>query len=165
MFFFIFVNIAAYDVFDWRDYRVISPVLFGCILFLILNDKQIVATTSLVFCIIGMVILFLSPQVLDSFNKGRYDKLVLNPVLNKIEYTSDAVSIFENTVVVQQFNTNTVLNIPAGIGITCSEVLSDRLRSRYIFSNKELQLQTYKLIDSNKTGYLYQKQIPKNKIQ
>lgn len=163
LFFFILVNVAAYDVFDWRDYRVISPVLFGCILFLILNDKQIIATTSLVFSIIGIVFLFLSPQVLESFNKGRYDRLVKNPVLNKIEYTANPVSKFENTVVLQQFNTNAVLNIPAGIGITCSDTLSDKLRSRYIYSNKKLQLLTYKLIDSNETGYLYQKQISKNK--
>ena len=162
LFFFILVNVAAYDVFDWRDYRVISPVLFGCILFLILNDKKIIANTSLVFGIIGIIFLFLSPQVTESFNKGRYDRLVKNPVLNKIEYTSNTVSKFENTVVVQQFNTNTVLNIPAGIGITCSDVLSDNLKSRYVFSNKRLQLKTYKLIDSNNTGYLYQKLIFQN---
>jgi len=59
---------------------------------------------------------------------------------------------------VQQFNTNVVLNIPAGIGITCSAVLSDKLRSQYIYSEKKLKLSTYQLIDSNETGYLYQKQ-------
>ena len=160
LFFFLLINIAAYDVFDWRDYRVLAPVLYGCILLLILNNKMTVAYSLLVFNLIGVTVLFLSPQVLESFNKGRYIKPVVNTMLNRLEYTVNPVSRFENTIVVQQFNANTVLNIPAGIGITYSDALSDKLRSKYIYTGRKLDLLTYNLKDSCETGYLYQEITP-----
>lgn len=157
LFLFLLVTIAAYDVYDWRDYRVLAPVLYGCILYLILNGKLNLVYSALAFNMIGIFLLFITPQVLESFNKGRYDKLLGNPILNKIEYVVNPISEFENTLVVQQFNKNAVLNIPAGIGITYSDVLSDKLKSKYIFSDKKLNLLTYKIISSNETGYLYVK--------
>ena len=138
------------------------PVVYAGVLFLILNDKAIVVRGSLVLNVLGLIILILSTQVLEAFNKGRYDKIEVNQILNKIEYTKNPKSGFDNSIVVQQFNTNTVLNIPAGIGITYSDMLSDKLKSRYIYSDKRLKLQTYKLIDSNETGCLYKKQADKN---
>jgi hypothetical protein len=84
---------------------------------------------------------------------------VNNPMLNHIEFTIHPESRFENTIVVQQFNPTIVLNIPAGIGISYSEVLSDKLKSKYIYSNKKLTLNTYKIVDSNKSGYLYKKDV------
>ena len=156
-FLFLLINIAAYDVFDWRDYRVMAPVLFGCVLFLILNNKRLIAYSALAINLFSIVFLIISPQVIESFNKDRYIKPVNNPMLNHIEFTIHPESRFENTIVVQQFNKNTVLNIPAGIGISYSEVLSDKLKSKYIFSVKKIELATYKLIDSSESGYLYQK--------
>ena len=98
---------------------------------------------------------------METFNKDRYIKPVENTVLSHLEYTEHPVSRFENTIAVKQFTTNIVLSIPAGTGITFSEMLSDNLRSRYIYSAKILKLSTYKLIDSNKSGYLYQKIVEK----
>jgi hypothetical protein len=157
LFSFLFINIAAYDVFDWRDFRVMSPVLFGCVLFLILNNKHLILYSSLAINLLGVLFLIISPQVLESFNNDRYNKPVENSMLNRIEYTENPLSRFENTIVVQQFNKNTVLNIPAGIGISYSDVLSDKLKSKYIFSEKKIELSTYKLFDLNESGYLYQK--------
>lgn len=160
LFLFLIINVAAYDIFDWRDYRVLAPVLFGGILFLVLNNKRSVPYSSLAINLVGLLFLMISPQVLESFNNGRYAKPANNALLNRIEYTSNSESRFDNTIVVRQFNTNTVLNIPAGIGISYSDVLSDKLKSKYIFSEKKLKLLTYKIMDSNKTGYLYQKITP-----
>jgi len=160
LFLFMLINIAAYDVFDWRDYRVLAPVLYGCVLLLILSDKLTVAYCSLVYNLIGVMVLFLSPQVLESFSDGRYIQPTENILLNRLEYTVNPTSRFENTVVLQKFDKNTVLNIPAGIGITYSDVLSDNLRSRYLFSEKRIFLSTYKLIDSNASGYIYEKITP-----
>jgi hypothetical protein len=157
LFLFMVINIAAYDVFDWRDYRVLAPVLYGCVLMLILNDKLTVAYCSLAFNLIGLMVLVLSPQVFESFNKDRYVQPTENVLLKRLEYTDHPVSRFENTVVLQQFDKNTVLNIPAGIGITYSDELSDKLRSRYLYSVKSIKLSTYKLIDSNESGYVYEK--------
>jgi len=157
LFFFLLVNIAAYDVFDWRDYRVLAPVLFGSILYLILNKKGPVIVSSIVFNALGIVFLLISPQVVEAFHAGRYDKPQVNPLLNRIEYTAHPVSRFDNTLVIHELNTNMVLNIPAGIGISYSDILSDKLRSRYIYSDKKLDLMTYNLKDFNETGYLYKK--------
>jgi len=161
LFLFVMINIGGYDVFDWRDYRVLAPVLLGCSVYLILNDKFSSVHISLIFNFIGILFLFLSPGIMETFNKDRYIKPVENTVLSHLEYTEHPVSRFENTIAVQQFTTNIVLSIPAGTGITFSEMLSDNLRSRYIYSAKILKLSTYKLIDSNKSGYLYQKIVEK----
>lgn len=157
LFLFLLINIAAYDVFDWRDYRVLAPVLFACVLFFILNGRSKFVYAFMAFNIIGILFLIISPQVMQSFNTDRYNKPVENTLLSHIEYIVHPASKFENTIALQQFNTNTVLNIPAGIGITYSDVLSDKLKSNYIYSDKKLRLLTYKLIDSNHSGYLYKK--------
>jgi len=159
LFLFLLINIAAYDVFDWRDFRVMSPVLFGCVLFLMLNNKHLILYSSLAINLLGVFFLIISPQILESFNQNRYEKPVENNMLNRIEFTENPSSRFENTIVVQQFNPNIVLNIPAGIGISYSEVLSDKLKSKYIYSDKKLTLNTYKIVDSNKSGYLYKKDV------
>jgi len=157
LFLFLLTTIAAYDVFDWRDYRVLAPVLYGCILFLILSYKTKLVVGLIALNLMGLFLLFISPQVMESFNKDRFIKPIENKLLNKIEYTAHPASRFENTIVVNQFDTNTVLNIPAGIGISYAEVLSDNLKSNYIYSTKKISLSTYKLIDKNETGYLYEK--------
>ena len=157
LFLFVMINIGAYDVFDWRDYRVLAPILFGCIVYLILNDKIGIIYPSFVFNMVGILFLFLSPQIVESFNTGRYTKPLHIPMLRSIEYTVHPASRFENTIVVQQFNPDIVLNIPAGIGISYSEELTDKLKSRYIYTDKVLKLRTYKIVDSDKSGKLYQK--------
>ena len=157
LFLFLLINLAAYDVFDWRDYRVLAPVLFGCVLFLTLNDKFSAFYSSLLFNFLGIMFLIISPQVTASFNKDRYLEPLKNSMLNHIEYTNHPTSRFENSIAVEQFKADIVLNIPAGIGISYSEVLSDKLNSKYIFSKRKLELLTYKQINYNKSGYLYQK--------
>ena len=157
LFLFVLINIGAYDVFDWRDYRVLAPVLFGCIVYLILNDKFRFIQSLYIFNFIGILFLFLSPLIVESFNKDRYVKPVENTVLSHLEYTVHPLSRFKNTIAVQQFNTGIVLSIPAGIGITYSKILSDTLKSKYIFSKNKLMLKSYKLSNSTTTGYLYTK--------
>jgi len=157
LFLFLLTTIAAYDVFDWRDYRVMAPVLYGCVLFLILNHKTKLIVGLIALNLIGLILLFISPEVMESFNKDRYNKPLENKLLNKIEYNAHPASRFENTIIVNQFDTNTVLNIPAGIGISYFEDLSDNLKSNYIYSTKEINLSTYTMIDKNERGYLYEK--------
>jgi hypothetical protein len=157
LFSFILINIAAYDVFDWRDYRVLAPVLFGCVVFLILSGKRDMIFFSLAMNFLGVIFLIVSPEIVESFNKGRYTKPIENKVLNQIRYTENPTTRFQNTIVVQNFTKDIVMNVPAGIGITHAEELSDELQSNYIFSKNKLKLSTYKIINSNEMGYLYQK--------
>jgi len=158
LFLFTFINIAVYDVFDWRDYRVLAPVLFGSILFLIVNENHFIFKSALTINVFIVVILIFSPTVVDSFMANRFSKPVENKLLSEIKYDNQATSRFDNTIVLNHFTANEVLNIPAGIGISYCDVLSDKLKSRFIFSDKMIKLSTYKLINFNKAGYLYKKE-------
>jgi len=156
---FVVINIAAYDVFDWRDYRVLAPVLFGCILFLIINGKHFISNSTLIINVCVVIVLIFSPSVVESFKEERFTKPIVNKILSEIKYENNAISKFDNTIVVNHFTASVLLNIPAGIGVTYCENISDKLKSRFVFSDKEIKLSTYKLINSNKSGYLYQKDV------
>jgi len=153
------ITFAAYDVSDWRDYRVLAPILFGCIFYLILNSSASEAYGLLVINALILVLLIASPLVWKSFNADRYNPAIESGLLKQIEYTVQQKNSFENTVAVQLFDKNIVLNIPAGIGISTADTLSDKLQSKYVFSEKKLELTTYNLIYSNQSEYLYEKDI------
>jgi hypothetical protein len=79
--------------------------------------------------------------------------------LTDIEYNQNASSKFENTIVVNHFTANEIMNILAGIGVTYCEELSDKLKSGFIFSDKEIRLSSYKLIHADKSGFLYKRKV------
>ncbi len=153
------ITVAAYDVFDWRDYRVLAPVLYGSILFLMLNSNPYNFYSSLAINCIIFVFLIISPALTKFLNEKRFEKPKVNEILNRIEYTTNEKSTFENTIAVKSFTQHIVLNVPAGIGISTVDSFSDNLHSKYIFSEIILTLKTYQLIDYNGIGYLYSKKI------
>ena len=158
------INIAVYDVFDWRDFRVLAPVLFGCVLFLLANGDRFVFRSTLIINVFVIIVLIFSPKIVDSFNTNRYTKPISNGALNELKYDDKATSKFDNTIVVNHFTANEVINIPAGIGITYCDVLSDNLKSRFIYTDKKINLSTYRLINFNLSRYLYEKE-PRTKIK
>ena len=91
------------------------------------------------------------------FNESKYSKPMENKMLSGIKYTTNTRTCFDNTLVVKLFNQHLVMNVPAGIGISTEDSLSDKLCSKYIFSEKALKLKKYRLINSDKQGYLYSK--------
>ena len=151
------ITFGAYDVFDWRDYRVLAPVLYGCVLYLILNANNFEMSGLLTINVLVMVFLMSSSLTWKLFSEDRYCKPITNNMLARIKYTANARNYFENTLVVQSFNQKTVFCIPAGIGITTVDSISDKLHSKYIFSKNILKLKTYTLIDFDSSGYLYRK--------
>jgi hypothetical protein len=153
------ITFAAYDVFKWRDYRVIAPLIFGIILLHILSDRLVAVKCFLLINILGILFLCLSTNVSGSFffDSKRYTNPVTNVVLNKIIYSENVKSRFDNTLIVDDFDENVFLKTPAGIGITHVDTISDKLKSKYIYTNKFLKLNTYKLISSSKDCFLYQK--------
>ena len=98
-----------------------------------------------------------SVQSLKLFTDGRYNKPIVSTLLSRIEYTAITTNCFDNTLAVKSFNQNLVMNVPAGIGISTVDSLSDKLHSKYIFSENALNLKTYTFIDSDTSGYLYRK--------
>jgi len=159
IFFPLIITFAAYDVFNWRDYRVIAPLLFGIVLLLILSDRISAVKSFLLINAIGLLFLCFSPKVYNSFifENKRYDNPLSNVVLNRIKYTENVKTKFENTLVVDGYDEKVFLKAPAGIGITHSDSISDKLRSKYIYTNKLLKLNTYKIISSSNHYFLYQK--------
>ena len=150
------ITLGAYDVFDWRDYRVLSPVLYSCLLYLILKTNNIEFKSLLIINILSLFLLLLSPQTWHLFNEGRYYKSVPRYALTQIEYTRSD-NYFDNTLAIKLINQQTIFRVPAGIGISTVDDLTDKLKSKYIFSETKLKLKTYKLIDSDSYGYLYSK--------
>jgi hypothetical protein len=153
------INIFAYDVFMWRDYRVIAPILFGIILYLVLNNRFEIVKYFFLINTFGLLILCFSPKVYGSFfmDSERYMKPEMNQVLSKIKYSKNATNKFENTLVISDYEKNVFLNTPAGIGITYTDSVSDKLKSKYIYSHKRLQLKTYKIETATNKDFLYQK--------
>ena len=80
-------------------------------------------------------------------------------VLNKIKYTEKASTKFKNTLVIDNYDEDVFLNTPAGIGITHSDSISDKLQSKYIYTHKYRKLKTYQIIIASKDGVLYQKKL------
>lgn len=153
------ITFVAYDVFNWRDYRAIAPFIFGIILFLILSDQIIAIKRMLLINLFGLLFICFSPKIYNSFfiEKKRFIRPETNTVLNKIEYNKNAISKFENTLVINNFDENVFLNTPAGIGITYSDSISDKLKSKYIYIRKPKALKTYQIVFASKDGILYQK--------
>ncbi len=156
------INITAYDITDWRDYRVFAPFLFSIIIFLTLstkNNKTIQWALSINLTILAIA--FISQaftSTIQGFAVGRYNKVETIEELKHLKYTTDAKSKFENTILVTEFNPDIALNIPAGIGISyLTEKLSDdfEIKSRYIYSKQRYSLKTHHIISESKQGYLY----------
>ena len=155
----VLINISVYDIGDWRDYRVISPILFGSILFIILGDKTHEFHLISVLNLIMIAVMVASPKVFGSFHESRYTLIKNDSLLNTIKFENNAQTPFENTIIVDVFDTSVVMNVPAGIGISFVDSLNDNLKSKYIFSSKELRLTNYKLTAKNRQGFLYSNQL------
>lgn len=153
------VVLLAYDVWDWRDYRVLSPFLFIVLLYLsISNFKSFYIILSI--NLLGIAVLFYSGVYVAQFaDENRYREFEKMPISRSISYTESAKTQFENTVIVNSFDRDLILSIPAGIGVSYSELFYDRFQSKYLLVNHKLDLKSYGLIDSTGSYYLYVKKL------
>jgi len=156
------INFAAYDVFSWRDFRVIAPILFSTIVFITFagNTSFIKGALSIniIILIIFIAVMPSSYRKNEVFTKDRYQKIEDNAILKSIEYKPSVNSPFENTIAIEGFYPEIHLNIPAGIGISaCFHGISDSLRSHYLYTVEPYDLKTYRLIKSSEKGFLYEK--------
>lgn len=155
----IVINIVAYDVFAWRDYRVISAFVLGIGFLLILSEEWRTVNKLLKFNIITLLMLCFSTHTQQVFlyDKSRYEATSKLNLLEEIQYTENTKSKFENTLVLTEYDKNVFLQTPAGIGITVCDTISDKLKSKYIYSKKPLSLTSYILLYTSNNHYLYQK--------
>lgn len=161
LFLFILINIAAYDVFEWRDYRVITPLVFGIIIFITLIKENLTIKISIIANLLVLCLFAIGFPSLKAafFDQNRYQKVEkTNNDLKLISYTTEYKSKFENTIILTSFDPNEILNIPPGIGLTFFfGEITDTLNSKYIYSQNIYPLKTYKIISSSEKGVLYQK--------
>lgn len=161
------INFAVYDIFDWRDYRVFAPILFGLFIFIVLAESN---TRLIKYAIsINLIILAVFAFILPAsdregvYTKDRYRQIESIDDLKAVRYDPDAKSKFDNTIILKGFiftgfDSDIILNVPAGIGITtCFGEITDRLQSRYIYSSQEYPLKTYRIVRSSSYGVLYRK--------
>lgn len=155
------INIMAYDVSGWRDYRIIAPLLFGSIVFVTLIENSRLIKYAISFNLIVFVFfVFTFDQYKGFFSAERYETINENIDLKFIEYEAKANSYFENTITIDNFDPDIVLNIPSGLGIDFylkDSPVNDSLKSKYIYSSKEFILDTYRIISKSDQGILYQK--------
>ena len=157
LFSFVLITVLAYDIFDWRDFRVFAPVLFSTLFIASLYDEKVLKF-AIAANVVSLLLLF-SVNVNGFFDKQRYDEIQPNLDLQAIKYTSETQSPFENTLLLDSLGVNYAFSIPAGIGISfkLGEEISDSVKSRYIYTNKVYKLKTYSVVSSSLSGTLYKK--------
>lgn len=105
LFLFLLITICGYDVFNWRDYRVISPLIFGIVIFISLFESFKIIRNFIVLNIVGLIFIFSSPMTMKNFFEDykRHTKPLKNEVLAKINYDPTLKSKFKNTFVINDF--------------------------------------------------------------
>ena len=158
LFGFLTINLVTYDVNSWRDYRVLSPVLFGSILFLLMQNKFSFGIYSISANLLFLLLIVTTPEVKTLFfSKDRYTAVADMPLMELVNYSERAESKFTNTLVVNSFEKEIFLNTPPGIGITYTKEISDNLQSEYIIADRYFDLSTYEMTGRHHSFFLYRK--------
>ncbi|HOH74237.1 MAG TPA: hypothetical protein PKW38_00490 [Paludibacteraceae bacterium] len=160
---FLFMNtvVCFYDVFDWRDFRTLSPILLSCVVFFIIECKnKKVLNYVFLLCVVANVFVFIrmnKTNVYYETNKDRYID-VENCDLSQFVKYRNGLTKYDNTILVTSFDRNLLLSIPIGLGITFVDEISDKYMSKYACSDKKINLNTYQLLGLLDCGYyLYKK--------
>ncbi|XVQ82598.1 hypothetical protein ACQP2K_27555 [Microbispora siamensis] len=153
--------VGFYDVFDWRDYRVVAPyVLLSALVALARAERSVVIAVLVAdLAVIGAV-----GPVFAEFHHQHF--VAVDPktaaVGNHMTYKR-AASPWENTVLVDSANYGPgLVNVPAGMGLTLYWHESDHpVKSRYLLMTKEhamrLGLGRLRLLTTTPLGNLYER--------
>lgn len=161
LFGFLTINLVAYDVGLWRDYRVLSPVLFGSIIFLFINGHYSFTNYAIGANLVFICLLLITPEVKALFfHKERYTNVRSLPLMELVNYSENFESKFVNTMVVNSFEKEIILNTPPGIGITYTKEITDHLQSNYLMVDQYFDLLTYEVIGRTQSHILYRKKKP-----
>ncbi|MDU1891284.1 MAG: hypothetical protein E6767_11390 [Dysgonomonas sp.] len=158
--FFFVINITIYDIFS-GCYRVTAPLFFCVILFLTLFNNTLIIKLAITANLITGLLSYALPENRRKYIlvKERYTSITINKTVNSINFIENASSPFDNSIIIDEyFDANIILSLPAGIGFSIlSHDITDNCKSNYIFSKKELKLNTYKIIKESNKGFLYEK--------
>jgi hypothetical protein len=152
----IFLVVAFYDIFDWRDYRALSPILLFAILSLIMRCEKYPRISCSAILI---VILFLSFGFsLKDGIETHFGQETHMPISfpSNLHYNKYAIDRWDNTVL---RSPKLMFTYDSGIGIITSRVdtINEKtIKTKYILWSDKLNFDKYELVDSL-TGewYLY----------
>lgn len=135
------INIALYDINDWRNFRLLAPYAFWGILLLIAVKRVHLSTILVVINLIGLIGF---GTTLVNLHGTRFSAENL-PMLQRVQpevnallqYNPETVSGWCNTVLIRDYQFPLV-TLPAGMGMvsyyTDAEADPPPLRSRYILA-------------------------------
>jgi hypothetical protein len=150
--------ISFYDVFDWRDFRSLSPILLSVILAMVLNirPQKIPAMAGAVICALSLSFSSIIPTVM--LQTADTDWPMFPKIAEKVQYDENAKSRWENTILVN-VNIPIVLSEP-GIGTIYSfDAVPDEqsLRAKYVLLNTEANYSQYAQIATEGDYRLYER--------
>jgi hypothetical protein len=153
------ITVSAYDIFNWRDYRVLAPFIWGIFVYITLTENTKTYKIIILSNVIGLILLGLSTKTNSFFfhESKKFTHPIENPILKTIKFTENADNKFINTLAINNYEEDVFLNTPAGIGISYTDSITDNLKSEYIYTHNLYNLKSYTLIKRNENDFLYKK--------
>lgn len=96
------LNIMFYDIFGWRDFRVMATIFLAVVVYSVINyDKnKLLACLSVLLSLSFLFFL----NTLPGFINGRFGDNDHNGYISYIHYNPDAKTRFENTIIIKSFD-------------------------------------------------------------
>lgn len=160
------IVVLIYDVYGFRDYRVLSPFLWASLLNLILFRRRVTFLSLMpIFILFFSASLFFCPQgfclsvddiPMRELRYGQSKQCDFSLINEVVKYDETAAEPFENTILVDNFDFAFWSNLHPGIGIEFGGI-QDNLKSKYILINIDNEICGYTCKGATEFGYLYTK--------
>jgi len=107
------LNIMFYDIFDWRDFRIMAPVFLSIIIYVLINYEKFftAACIGIVLCLSFWIFSPITVKVIET----HFGEFYHNEFANYMHYDPNATTRYGNTIVT---NINAdFYDIDAGLGV------------------------------------------------
>lgn len=112
----ILLTISFYDVFDWRDFRVFSPMLFSVILFTFFEKRTMVIPFFGAIFICLFFGLF-SQNTFLAMTKDHFGSLPQNTFTKYITFDAETQNRWNNSLLRYKYPLGKLQDLPSGLGV------------------------------------------------
>ena len=149
------LNNAFYEVWDWRDYRMMAPVAWGALIGLLFLEEKI--WTALAAVAVATMFFYEIAKPNEVFiNWERTEPLPENTVCELVHYDAQTENPFDNTIAVEFVNLGIYYGLEPGIGVQNIFTPEAITKSKYILvSTPDYDFPGYSLSGQGTYGYLY----------
>jgi hypothetical protein len=107
------LNIMFYDVFNWRDFRVMAPIFLSVVVYCVISYEKLLIPTcfGIALCLVSLI--FLNNPI--SVIPAHFAELPQKEYTRYLRYDAYAKSRFDNTMIVSKVNIG-AFDITAGLG-------------------------------------------------